>query len=115
MLSKVKMRNSVIEVQSTLTDRYQTTVPETVRKALHLGKRDKIHYMIQKNGSVLITRVEDEQTDPVIDAFLSFLAKDIQKTPQNVMPLNSELRQRIQSVVSGVEFDLNKPLLDEDD
>ena len=33
-----------LEVQSTLTDRYQTTVPETVRRALQLGKRDKIHY-----------------------------------------------------------------------
>lgn len=109
------MRNAVIEVQSTLTDRYQTTVPETVRKALHLGKRDKIHYIIQSNGSVLITRVEDEQNDPVIEAFLSFLAKDIQKTPQNVMPLNRELSQRIQSVISGVEFDLNEPLSDEDE
>ena len=35
-----------LEVESTLTDRYQTTVPETVRRALRLGKRDKIHYSI---------------------------------------------------------------------
>ena len=28
-----------LEVESTLTDRYQTTVPETVRRALRLGKR----------------------------------------------------------------------------
>lgn len=111
----MKMRNSVIEVQSTLTDRYQTTIPETVRQALHLGKRDKIHYIIQKNGSVLITRVEDEPNDPVIEAFLSFLTKDIQKNPQNVMSLNKELYQQIQSVVSDVEFDLNKPLLDKDE
>ncbi len=33
---------ATIEVESTLTDRYQTTVPETVRRALKLGKRDKI-------------------------------------------------------------------------
>ncbi len=33
-----------LEVESTLTDSYQTTVPETVRRALRLGKRDKIHY-----------------------------------------------------------------------
>ena len=31
-----------LEVESTLTDRYQTTVPQTVRRALRLGKRDKI-------------------------------------------------------------------------
>ena len=33
-----------LEAESTLTDRYQTTMPETVRRALKLGKRDKIHY-----------------------------------------------------------------------
>jgi antitoxin PrlF len=107
------MSNSVIEVESTLTARYQTTVPETVRKALHLGKQDKIHYIIQGNGSVLMTR--GEKDDPVIGEFLSFLAKDIKKSPQNVMPLNNELYQRVQSFVSGVEFDLDKPLLDEDE
>ena len=109
------MKNAVIEVESTLTDRYQTTVPETVRKALHLGKRDKIHYIIQGNGNVLITRVESQKDDPVVGDFLSFLAKDIQQHPQNVMPLNSALYQRIQSFVSNVELDLDKPLLDEDE
>jgi bifunctional DNA-binding transcriptional regulator/antitoxin component of YhaV-PrlF toxin-antitoxin module len=34
---------ATLEVESTLTDRYQTTVPETDRLALRLGKRDKIH------------------------------------------------------------------------
>lgn len=29
---------TTIEVESTLTDRYQTTVPETVRRALGLAK-----------------------------------------------------------------------------
>jgi antitoxin PrlF len=38
---------ATLEVESTLTDRYQTTVPETVRRALKLGKRDKIHYTIR--------------------------------------------------------------------
>jgi len=30
---------SPLELESTLTDRYQTTVPETVRRALKLGRR----------------------------------------------------------------------------
>ncbi|KTD03578.1 type II toxin-antitoxin system PrlF family antitoxin [Legionella feeleii] len=109
------MSNSIIEIKSSLTDRYQTTIPETVRKALHLKKRDKLHYTIQGDGSVVITRVENEENDPVIEEFLSFLAKDIQKHPQNVMPLNSKLHQRIQSLVSGVEIDLDESLLDEDE
>nr|WP_265306508.1 type II toxin-antitoxin system YhaV family toxin [Verminephrobacter eiseniae] len=41
---------TVFDVESTLTGRYQTTVPETVRCALDLGKRDKIHYIPQDPG-----------------------------------------------------------------
>ena len=41
---------ATLEVESTLTDRYQTTVPETVRRALQLSKRDKIHYTIRAGG-----------------------------------------------------------------
>ena len=35
---------ATLEVESTLTDRYQTTVPEMVRRSLRLGKRDRVHY-----------------------------------------------------------------------
>ena len=62
-----------LEVESTLTDRYQTTVPETVRRALHLGKRDKILYSIRESGEVVLSRsggTEDE--DPALVTFLSF-------------------------------------------
>ena len=47
---------AALEVESTLTDRYQTTVPETVRRALRLGKRDKISYTIRPDGEVVLTR-----------------------------------------------------------
>lgn len=106
----------MIETESTLTDRYQTTVPEIVRKALHLNKRDKVRYIIQKDNSVLISRVETkEESDPVVEKFLSFLAKEMQKHPQHVRPLNNKLYQRIESLISGVEFDLDQPLSDEDE
>ena len=68
--------------ESTLTDRYQTTVPEPVRKALGLSKRDKICYTIQADGRVLISRVE--QDDPLIGEFLNFLAQDIAENPQHL-------------------------------
>ena len=48
---------ATLEVESTLTDRYQTTVPETVRRALRLRKRDKIHYTIRPGGEVVLSRV----------------------------------------------------------
>ena len=46
---------ATLEAESTLTDRYQTTVPETVRRALRLGKRDKIHYTVRPSGEVVLT------------------------------------------------------------
>ena len=45
-----------LKLESTLTDRYQTTVPNAVRHALKLGKRDKICYLIQPDGGVILAR-----------------------------------------------------------
>jgi antitoxin PrlF len=65
---------TTLEVQSTLTDRYQTTVPELVRRCLQLGKRDKVHYSIRPNGEVVLSRgsVADETSDPLLGQFLFF-------------------------------------------
>jgi bifunctional DNA-binding transcriptional regulator/antitoxin component of YhaV-PrlF toxin-antitoxin module len=68
-----------LDVESTLTDRYQTTVPETVRRALRLGKRDKIHYSIRPNGEVVLSRVEIIHDDPAIGSFLNLLEADIRQ------------------------------------
>src|SRR5690606_5177656 len=76
---------ATLEVESTLTDRYQTTVPETVRRALKLGKRDKIHYTIRPSGEVVLTRAEaSEGDDPVLGQFLGFLAADITRHPERL-------------------------------
>lgn len=71
----------ILQAESTLTDRYQTTVPEIVRKALGLHKRDKIAYVINANGTVTITRGETSEEDPILAKFLDFLAKDIEQNP----------------------------------
>ena len=69
---------ATLEAESTLTDRYQTTVPETVRRALRLGKRDKIHYTIRPNGEVVLTRAAPgDSDDPALMPFLGFLARDM--------------------------------------
>ena len=75
---------ATLEAESTLTDRYQTTVPETVRRALRLHKRDKIQYVIRPSG------------------------------PERLQSLNSSLVQRAQSLVGEVNVDLDAPLSDED-
>jgi antitoxin PrlF len=99
--------------ESTLTDRYQTTVPDSVRKALGLSKRDKIRYTIQPDGTVLMARAEER--DPVVEEFLDFLAKDLEKNPDRIQTISSELVSHVRSLISTVEIDLDSPLPDEDE
>ena len=106
-------RNS--DTESTLTDRYQTTVPAPVRKALGLNKRDKISYTIEPDGKVVMSRAETKESDPILGKFLNFLARDMEKNPQHIQVISSDLANRIQSLVSDVEIDLDAPLSDEDE
>jgi antitoxin PrlF len=101
--------------ESRLTDRYQTTVPEAVRKALGLNKRDKISYTIQSDGQVVISRVDQTEDDPILGQFLNFLAQDIEKNPQHLQAIAPDLVSRVQSLVAEIEIDLDAPLLDEDE
>ena len=99
---------ATLEVESTLTDRYQTTVPETVRRALKLGKRDKIRYSIRPDGEVVVTRAAPaEGEDPVLRQFLGFLARDIASHPERLQSVDTNLVQRIQLLVGSVEVDLD--------
>jgi antitoxin PrlF len=107
---------ATLEVESTLTDRYQTTVPETVRRALRLGMRDKIHYTIRPGGEVVLTRVETtEVDDPVHGQFLDFLARDIANHPERLQAIDSSLVQRLQLLTGGIEVDLDAALSADDE
>jgi antitoxin PrlF len=107
---------ATLEVESTLTDRYQTTVPETVRRALRLGKRDKIHYTIRPGGEVVLSRVQTpEEDDPVLGKFLDFLARDIAAHPERLRSVGANLVQDIHSLVGGIQVDLNATLSAEDE
>jgi antitoxin PrlF len=101
--------------ESTLTDRYQTTVPDPVRKVLGLNKRDRIAYTIGSDGQVTISRAEDTNNDPLLGQFLNFLATDIQHNPQHLQQVSSDLVDRIQQLVANVDFDLDAPLTAEDE
>jgi antitoxin PrlF len=101
--------------ESTLTDRYQTTIPDPVRKVLGLNKRDKICYTIQSDGQVVISRVDQSESDPTLGQFLSFLARDIEKNPQHLQAISSSLVSHVQSLVSEVDLDLDASLSDEDE
>jgi len=107
---------SPLDVESTLTDRYQTTVPETVRRALGLAKRDKLHYSIRPSGEVVLTRaVPSGDDDPVIGEFLGFLARDIAEHPERLQAIDAGLVQRLQAMTTGVEINLDAALPAEDE
>ena len=107
--------SATLEVESTLTDRYQTTVPETVRRALRLGKRDKIHYTIRPGGEVVLTRAEVvEEDDPVLGQFLGFLARDIASHPERLQTIDASLVRRLQALTGGIEVDLDSALSADD-
>ena len=107
---------ATLEAESTLTDRYQTTVPETGRRALRLRKRDKIRYVIRPGGEVVLTRANDaEADDPVLGHFLGFLAHDIATHPERLQSLSSSFVKRVQSLVGEVKVDLDAPLSEEDE
>lgn len=106
---------NTLEVESTLTDRYQTTVPDTVRRALGLNKRDKIHYSIRPSGEVVLSRAQAPADDPLLGQFLNFLANDIASNPQHLQAVDANLVTRLQSLVGETEIDLDAPLSMDDE
>ncbi len=113
----IDMENAmaVIETESSLTDRYQTTVPDAVRRALKLRKRDRIVYRVLEDGTVLIGRKFAGGDDPVVGRFLDFLARDMAAHPERIRSLGAGLRARIRPLIAGVKADLDAPLSADDE
>lgn len=109
-----KAVTGIIEIESTLTDSYQTAVPEAVRRALLLSKGDNIRYSIRPSGEVVLSRAEVSKDDRVMDHFLTFLVREIDKRPHHLQPLDADFAKDIQSLVEGVEIDLHVPLAEGD-
>ncbi|MBI5509570.1 MAG: type II toxin-antitoxin system PrlF family antitoxin [Deltaproteobacteria bacterium] len=101
--------STTLELESTLTDRYQTTVPAGVRRVLKLGKRDKLRYVVQADGKVLLTRAEEED-DQILGKFLVFLARDLEAHPEHLQGVDAGFAARVKALVRGVEVDLDAPL-----
>ena len=97
------------EVTSKITDKGQTTIPKAVRKALGVSEGDQIAFKIAPSG-VSIRRVDKAREDPAIGAFLSFLERDIENSPQNLKPLSSDWQKHIASLVEGIAVDLDAPI-----
>lgn len=103
--------SAILEVQSTLTDRYQTTVPAGVRKALKLGKGAKVRYALMDDGTVILSAAPlKEKDDPVLGRFLEFVAKDIESHPEKIQAFSVARLKKLRTLIHGVKFDLDQPL-----
>ena len=103
-----------VEAESSLTDRYQTTVPETIRRALKLGKRDKIHYTVKPTGEVVMARADTVEEDGTLGPFLLLLTRDIEAHPERLQPLSVDLLKRINVLTEGIKYDINAALPDDE-
>ena len=102
-----------LRAESRLTERSQTTIPAAIRDALHLKPGEYIKYTLLAGGKVIMSRQEDEQDDPVVSNFLSFLEKDMKNNPQNIHAVPVFAWESIKALTAGVEVDLDAPLTDD--
>lgn len=98
--------------ESTLTDRYQTTIPSFVRDELGLSKRDKLAFFKSEDGHLMLKRAEPEVEEFPAEtlAWLDFLRTQHDRDPQSLTPITQELWDRIGVLTQGIEVDLDKPL-----
>lgn len=91
-------------LRSKVTDRWQTTLPSGVRKALGLAAGGEIEYEIHGN-TVMIQRATpaEDEGDPVVASFLDFLERDMREHPRNLAPVTQGLVARLRSLTEGVE------------
>lgn len=104
---------AVLKEESTLTDRYQTTVPAAVRRTLNLSKRDRVVYEVQNNGTVILSRADPAQDDPALGQFLDLLQHDI--ASGNARPVTQAMLEQSRALIGNIEVDLNAPLANEDE
>ena len=106
---------AVLEAEATLTERYQNTVPAPIRRALGLHGHDKIVYVLQEDGSVVVRKKEVPGDDPALAPFLDFLERDIAARPERLQAVTGAVHERIRDLVGDVEVDLDRQLADDDD
>jgi antitoxin PrlF len=107
--------DTLVKDVSTLTDRYQTTVPSGVRKRLNLGKGDKIVYRTELSGRVYIEAGRTDEEDPALVAFLDLIEADVIAHPNRLLAFEGALHDRLKALVGDVDIDLDEPLSPEDE
>ncbi len=64
-------------------------------------------------SAVAPSREESEENDPVLAAFLAFLAKDMEENPDSIRPLDENLFKRAEELTKGMNVSIDEDLGDE--
>ena len=94
---------AAIQEHSRITTKGQTTVPKAVRQALGVSYGGEIAFVVDEHG-VSVRRVETDEADPVITAFLGFLEQDMLRHPRTVAAFPPDLAGRMEAAL-GTKLD----------
>lgn len=97
-----------LEKISTITAKGQTTIPKAVRQALGVDVGGRIAFHVDDDG-VKLSRA-DIGDDPIIDAFLDFLADDIKQHPEKIQALSPDLAKRIVTLTDSISVNLDNEI-----
>ena len=100
---------TIVQERSRITAKGQTTVPKTVRQALGVSYGGEIAFVVDEQG-VSVRRVETNEADPVIAAFLGFLEQNMLRNPQNVAAFPASLAERMAALVEHVSVDSDEEI-----
>jgi antitoxin PrlF len=98
-------------ITSKVTSKSQTTIPAGVRDALEIRPGDHLAYDLRK-GYVIVRPVHRTAAggDPALRPFLDFLAEDMARRPDALVPVTSDLAERIRNLVGEGDFDPDVPI-----
>ncbi|KPF41102.1 type II toxin-antitoxin system PrlF family antitoxin [Rhizobium sp. AAP43] len=103
--------NQTFRKVSTITDKGQTTVPKPIREALGVDFGGRIAFCIDEANRVYVERDDVEESDPVMDSFLDFLAKDMTAHPErSIAAFPPALKARMEALVGREAVDLDQPI-----
>ena len=94
---------SMKRLQSTLTARYQTTIPTEVRRRLGLQGGDQITYRFTEEGRVELIRESSE--DPILEAMLDALERDVVAYPERLVAVDEPMYDDLKKWDLDVDLD----------
>lgn len=97
---------TVLEAESALTARYQTTIPDAVRKVLDLHKHDRVVYRVSESGVVYLAKAGTTGAeDPALAPFLALLDARMTQNPERIVAYTDADAENDLAMVKGVALD----------